>query len=1604
MRTTLEGCGRFVPLALLGEGATAQVFKAEDPANGASVALKCLKTLSPEAQLRFEQEYRLQSRLNHPNLCAVHEYGVTADGVPFMTMELVEGVGLDALIPASVAQAQHIFTQLAHALNYMHQQGWIHCDLKPENIRVRSDGTLKLIDFGLLVQAGQRAGTVQGSLHYLSPEIAREQPLDGRSDVYAVGAILYELLSGSKAIEGETVLEVLRNHVNVMPADISCRVAKMPSAFAGTIMRMLSKDPDARPVSILAALANSGVQTDIVYPSMLLAPPLLERETIINQLESALVSVRQGHNGEVLQIQGVAGSGKSRVLSEMRYLASLHGFDVAWVDCAVETGPYGPLVAALRQWLPALEKNAPEALVDAAPYLASLIPELAKDGYTSNLDTEQPQYLIQSALSRVLIKAAMPKGAVMILDGWNNVGTDVQDALRFLIRNGSSLGQMEQATADGKPLAHVPLLVVMASEEELAYSGTRLPLSNLNREAIHRLLASRLGQKELPEAWSQRLMELTAGNPGWLNAILDNAFAQGNLQRAGASWYLQKPFSSTDLSSELRLRLVGRKECLSQEGCQLAEEAAVLGYSWCLSELMDVTNLDTPTMLDALMQLGAAGLITQSPQGYAWQSIAVRDLYYDDIAHEALPELHQRVARLLLKRRVEGHKSSLRQNLELAEHGLMAQMPEAATDWVLTVVSDGFGILPYQDLLVLLRRGLSLLERVEADAEALALRIVYLHWMAHTHRARHELTEAEACLKEGLRLLERRHDPQQECLLSSAYGLVCDLRGDPGDKVIAEEHFARAIELATASDDQAELAYTLVARGRGRLLGGRIIDAIADLEKGYQSALLASKGFQAARALALLGYARVQLGQAADQGCEQVEAAIVEQARLGDHYGESYSLGLLGNIKLEEGHYLDASNAFARQVDIARSLGVIDDLIVGLISLAEAQLGLGQLHDAITNCELAERLAIEHDHVLGKLVACALLGLSHALRAEVPAALKRLAFAEQAALERSSLEQLLGLAYVIDGWLALGLPRRADNTLYQALFTLRAVEAPLMSLRYKLLQARVLIYRGQHGTAGPLLETACQKARQMQNRGLLAMALLERGFVKLHADDERSARDDAETAEAIILDSGAQILALRLKALWAELEARQDNAARARVYYQALELSADDLNMPLTKAVALYGQSQQEDRQPRAKTLLTAAQRLLGDHAAQLDDTLQDDFRQTPWVAAILDAHPTNHNQTALSIGTLSDFGSVVQQMQSTLDSLTNWHESEVAHLNQYQEKLLNLLDGTSRLGVTLDRSDVYQALIGLALRISGAERGYLITKQPGRYGDLICQLALNSDGQPIDTRYSLSVCQRVLANNSPLLLLDTSGDSEFSAAKSILALSIRSVMCVPLGAEDNPNGVLYVDSSAVVIHFSEPDLHLLQILGQHASRLLAQVERHEKLAQRVRELEAGANRIVATSQPVIDDLTKLSGRTHFFDFANREIMLAKRYERPFSLLILTMSNLKHINDHHGRRAGDEALRALGQVLLRQLTEGIIAARLADKEFALLVTLDAPYTAHELLARVLHDVQAVSIADDRGLHLPTIALSAGMTQWQAEDTVIGDMLYRINLPPTGDAH
>src|SRR4029077_418022 len=254
--------------APLGAGGMGEVYRARDDRLKRDVAIKVLPAAvssDPDRLRRFQVEAQSAGGLNHPNLATVHDIG-SHDDAPYVVQELLEGETLRSVLAGgrlSPRKTIDYAMQIAHGLAAAHEKGIVHRDLKPENLFVTKDGRVKILDFGLAklthaeetkgqqtgmptATAGTEPGVVMGTLGYMAPEQVRGKPADVRSDIFSFGAILYEMLSGRRAFQGDSAADTMSAILREDPAELSLTNQNLPPGLERIVRHCLEKNPEQR--------------------------------------------------------------------------------------------------------------------------------------------------------------------------------------------------------------------------------------------------------------------------------------------------------------------------------------------------------------------------------------------------------------------------------------------------------------------------------------------------------------------------------------------------------------------------------------------------------------------------------------------------------------------------------------------------------------------------------------------------------------------------------------------------------------------------------------------------------------------------------------------------------------------------------------------------------------------------------------------------------------------------------------------------------------------------------------------------------------------------------------------------------------------------------------------------------------------------------------------------------------------------------------------------------------------------------------------------------------------------------------------------------------
>jgi tetratricopeptide (TPR) repeat protein len=433
--------GRYRLLRRIGAGGMGVVYEAEDSRDDSKVALKVLLPHAAEEAdgiHRFKREFRALARLRHPNVVRVFDAGID-DDTPFIAMELVAGKDVRTYLrgfpegPVRDRELVRILRQLFGALAHIHVRRIVHRDLKPENILVSADGRVKLMDFGVarVVRAPTSSSGLLGTFAYMSPEQVTTGEADARSDLYAIGVLVFELLTGKYPFPVEPPAAALHHHVNTPPELVRHINPKADPQLSALAHKLLQKDPMDRPQSAEAAMALLADQDAPVVEradgskeiaAALFVPRFVARADEVDALEG-LASDAAGGRGRVLLVEGPGGVGKTRLVEELRQRAKRRAHVLVGQSAPEGMQAYGAFQGILDGIATIAARATPDVaqrVVGRDVALVSLVsPRLAALGgpvSTTMLDAAERKLRLHKAMVGVIGRLALTKPVILVLE------------------------------------------------------------------------------------------------------------------------------------------------------------------------------------------------------------------------------------------------------------------------------------------------------------------------------------------------------------------------------------------------------------------------------------------------------------------------------------------------------------------------------------------------------------------------------------------------------------------------------------------------------------------------------------------------------------------------------------------------------------------------------------------------------------------------------------------------------------------------------------------------------------------------------------------------------------------------------------------------------------------------------------------------------------------------------------------------------------------------------------------------------------------------------------------------------------------------------------
>jgi Nif-specific regulatory protein len=890
----------------LGEGGFGEVYECTDPASGKTYAVKLLRLGSRETGESLLAEFEMLSRLDHPNIIKVHDFGLEP-GMCYLVMELVRGCdvtrALSRLFDSDTTSFLTHFTQILDALECLHARGLAHGDLKPSNVLFDESGAPKLVDFGMAaLYRDPMTGLKGATFKYAAPEIFEGRGSDGRSDLFALGLVLYESLAG---------VEIERKDVR-----LKLDLDRLPENLAWIVKRLTEAEPAERfqtayDVKRAILEAVGAVKTGEPYrgEAYLLTPQFVGRTTELETL-GRLIRAHGGTTPRMVLLRGPAGVGKTRLLSEVGTGCVKEGIHFIDLRDAVREG-LQPIVH-LRNWLAYSTRTGTEAI---------------------QVPTRQCQQLILE-IGMLMRDLAGSARVVVCLgdlyDGWPDAPGPVTDLV-------SSLGRIRTGN----------LVLLASTDGEVAdQQGFQVPqgielcpldVSPLGDGDMKAVVRSMLGESEVPDRMLDLLRRISLGKPALARIALDWMIATGRLTRGVGKWIYQDRGDS-DFPAEVTAAYGHLLRSLRPFDRRLLAAMAYLSMPCSVPFLRRITRLPEKQINLSLLGLLNLGLIDKVIHGHG-----VTYIVREWIMAAARRGVRREAAATYLKRAVgiltrsdEPHASALAGIYEaLGQHAKALDSAAAASRQAIAA-GDRAGAAENASRVV------RLLPKVDLEGSK---RVDVLTTVGEVMTQAKDFPQAVACFRRAL----RKSSPEAKSGLLRKIGYTYEAQGDHNS---ALRYYTKALANARKLDqtgitarvgnDLAWVSMRLGRHDRARRQAGRVIEMLKDTDHYLELA----------QAYSTLGVSAWTTSKWEDalrfhRRCLELREKAESKA------GMARTLNNIGLVLRSMGRWDEAVKAFEKSIEIKKAIEDRTGLAGSHLNLAFVHFEKGDLDRALIEAENA---------------------------------------------------------------------------------------------------------------------------------------------------------------------------------------------------------------------------------------------------------------------------------------------------------------------------------------------------------------------------------------------------------------------------------------------------------------------------------------------------------------------------------------------------------------------------------------------------------------------------------------------------------------------------
>jgi Nif-specific regulatory protein len=1406
---------RYQILSILKENASTAVYRVFDKSDGRDEAIKILRheLSEPQQLLRFKTEFSTLASLEHPNIVKVFDYGLLHDSFPYFTMEFFAGRRISEFFDGKNWDALYdALLQVVSALHYIHRNGIIHLDLKPTNIIVSDPGFAKIMDFGLAIESRKVLDRqIRGTLQYMAPEVLRQDRVDARADLYALGMTLYETVTGALPGYGKAPIDVIRMHLDEEVRPPSSINPRVPPALEQIIMKLLEKDPRHRYASaaaLLHALSEAAGRDSpgdlLIGRGRLYAAPLIGREAEVQQLMTLIANAREGNGGGVI-VAGAEGVGKSRITRDVILRAQLDGARVFSGRCPVNRKTvYAPFFEIFRQLVAAVNPDA-----DSADEMRRILgPVIAGSGIDATAPQQGQKYRLYNAivqsmqdiygfLSVAPASAAEGGGAtgggatgtplILCIEDLQWADPSTAELFSFLIGEAKRnkllvIGTLTLEQSTESP--DTPQTGIAFWEQRAREGGFPVVrIQTLPEPLVREHVESLLGEENVDDEFVRWMFWESGGSPLNIRRIFDYLIGRQYLQWRPSGWQIDiERIRSLRIPGGAAAILMEKTDSLLPEQHGLLECTAVLGEVTDTALLTKISDFSAEDTYRVLRQLIDLGLLDESSSGstITFPQMHLRDTIYNAMNDRRRSDLHLRVGTALEPLMEDGSSQLVGQ---IAYHFARANETEKGVRYAVEAGDLATRTLAHEEAIEFYRTALELTDLSNAEESVKAEvreKLADSFYRAADYRS--AMSTYQFLLKS---IQTRSRDGERNGDLARVMKKIGKVLGKRGEQDSAMSYFQNAMALYEGLGQRLDVAELL-----NRIAG--LYREKDDLEAARKSADRAREMLEDAEPSIVYGYIKNMLGiiEYALGNWQKSRQVLLEAFKIGERLGSDQLKKVastnLGNTLWKLGDWDRALEYFTKNMEISEAEGDIWNLIMAYNNVGVIEYGRGNFHKAAEFYEKSMRI----DQKIGAV--------------------------EYEALAQENLGEALEM---VGKW-----TEAMEH--YQRCFGLEGFDETRASRSSVYVQlARLTNKKGDIVHALDYAHKALVAAERARDEDLIA----ESSYILASIEDERENFEEAEAhlARALTIfeqnktmhglaraHTAASALSLRRQRLEEAIRHAELGAKYAGDLHDRFTLAKNDWAW----GKILYFQGQRD----------AAVQKLEAARACFEELDTQYELARLLFDMGVMRDEPEEATQTIRSAIRIFERLDATHDLERARGALFRIKPAGRAP----DSNVVGLYEIVKIINSSLNLSDVLNRVLDLAIRRLRAERGMIMLLDPITSA-LRTRVVRNINDQEGGSKRSpQSIVKEVIQSGQSIMSADARADARFTESESVIAENILSILCVPLIIKERIAGSIYVDHRQARHLFSQKDLNFLEAFADQAAIAIENARLYEELEE----------------------------------------------------------------------------------------------------------------------------------------------------------------------------